>query len=238
MLPLPARALKVSTVVSRWFTLCAMPVPAFMRKALAVMSWSVSLAELTNASASKMEPAVAVMLTLPSASTMLPTVTLCAANRRAVAVAPVLKNTLVALCVIEPVPATTSMLPSVAVVLVVRMSAVPVNTMLWPASTLTLPLPLTMSALAVMSPVALSVWIRMLPEPLALTAVSSAGAVPLFRVIEPAVVRSTMLPLPLMVRMSLCAASVLLALLVLASLPTRFTLRPTSPMVMPLASNR
>ena len=85
-------------------------------------------------------------------------------------------------------------------------------------------------------------WIRMLPEPLALTAVSSVaavpGAVPLFSVIEPAVVRSTMLPLPPVVRMSLCAASVLLALLVLASLPTRFTLRPTLSTVRASASNR
>ena len=219
-----------------------MPVPANKRKALAVMSWSVSLAELSG-SASKMEPAVAVMLTFPSASTMLPTVTLVAANRRAVAAVPVLRNTLVALCVIEPVPATTSMLPSVAVVLVVRMSAVPVNTMLWPASTLTLPLPLTMSALAVMSVPAPMAWIKMLPEPLALTAVSlvpavpSGKRVPSFKMIEPAVVRSTMFPLPPVVRMSLCAASVV-GVSVVPSVPTRFTLRPTSPMVMPLASNR
>ena len=236
MLPLPARALKVTTVVSRWFTLPAMPVPAFMRKALAVMSWSASLVELSG-SASKMAPAVAVMLTWPRLSSMSPTVTLVAANRRAVAVAPVLKNTLVALCVMLPVPASTSMLPLVPAVLVVRMSAPSLNTMLWPASTLTLPLPLTMSALAVMSPVALSVWIRMLPLPKALTAVSSSGDVPSFKMIEPAVVRSTMLPLPLIVRMSLCAASVVVVSVV-PLLPTRFTLRPTSSMVMPSASNR
>ena len=143
-----------------------------------------------------------------------------------------------------PVPASTSMLPLVLALLVVRMSAVPLNTMLRPASTLTLPLPLMMSALAVMSVPAPSAWIRMLPEPKALTAVSSVGSVavpgalPLFRVIEPAVLRSTMLPLPPVVRMSLCAASLLLAVPVVPSLPTRFTLKLTSSTVRALASNR
>ena len=236
MLPLPARALKVTTVVSRWFTLPAMPVPAFMRKALAVMSWSASLVELSG-SASKMAPAVAVMLTWPRLSSMSPTVTLVAANRRAVAVAPVLKNTLVALCVMLPVPASTSMLPLPAAVLLVRMSAVPVNTMLLAASTLTLPLPLTMSALTVMSVSAPSAWIKMLPVPSALRAVSSPGAVPLFSVMAPAVVRSTICPLPPVVRMSLCTPSVLLPVAVLASLATRFTLRPTSSTIKASASS-
>ncbi len=71
---------------------------------------------------------------------MSPTVTLVAANKRAVAVLPVLKNTLVALCVRLPVPATTSMLPLVVAVLVVRKSAVPVKLTLRAASTLRLPL--------------------------------------------------------------------------------------------------
>ena len=71
------------------------------------------------------------------------------------AVLPVLKNTLVALCVIEPVPANTSMLPPVAAALVVRMSAEPVKDTLRAAITLMLPLPLTMSALAAMSLVVL-----------------------------------------------------------------------------------
>ena len=98
-----------------------------------------------------------------------------------------------------------------------------------------------MSALAVMSVPAPRAWIRMLPEPLALTAVSSAaavpGAVPLFRVIEPAVVRSTMLPSPPVVRMSLCTASVVVVSVV-PSVPTRFTLRPTLSTVRASASNR
>jgi hypothetical protein len=64
-----------------------------------------------------MAPADEMMLTLPSASTMSPTVTSVAANKRAVAVAPVLRNTLVALCVMLPVPASTSMLPLVLAVL-------------------------------------------------------------------------------------------------------------------------
>ena len=77
-----------------------------------------------------------------------------------------------------------------------------------------------------------------MPVPLALTAVSSAGAVPLFNMIEPAVVRSTMLPLPPVLRTSLWAASVLLLVLVLASLATRFTLKPTSSTLKALASSR
>ena len=183
-----------------------------------------------------MLPPVAVMLTLPSASSMSPTVTSVAANNLAVAVAPVLRNTLVALCAIEPVPASTSMLPLPAAVLVVRMSAVPVKLTLRAASALTLPLPLTMSALAVMSVPAPSAWIRMLPLPLALTAVSSLGAVPLFSTMLPAVVRITILPLPPVLRMSLCAASVVVVSVV-PSLPTRFTLRPTSSTVSASASS-
>ena len=142
-----------------------------------------------------------------------------------------------------PVPASTSMLPLPAAVLLVRMSAVPVNTMLLAASTLTLPLPLTMSALTVMSVSAPSAWIKMLPVPSALRAVSSAGvllvpgAVPLFSVMAPAVVRSTICPLPPVVRMSLCTPSVLLPVAVLASLATRFTLRPTSSTIKASASS-
>ena len=96
MLPLPARALRVTTVVSRWLTLSPIEVPALRRRALAVMSWSASLVVVTG-SASLMLPAVAVMLTWPSVSSMSPTVTSVAASKRAVAVAPVLRNTLVAL---------------------------------------------------------------------------------------------------------------------------------------------
>ena len=119
----------------------------------------------------------------------------------------------------------------------------PVKLTLRAASTLTLPLPLTMSALAVMSVPVPSAWIRTLPVPSALTAMSSVGFVavpgadPLFSVIEPAVVRITMWPLPPVVRTSLCTASVLLPVPVLASLPTRFTLRPTSSMIRSLASS-
>ena len=219
------------TVVSRWFTLWATAVPAFKRSAAAVMSWSESLAPLTSASASRVLPAVAVMLTEPRLNSISPTVTSVAASRRAVALAPVLKIRLVALCVIEPVPATTSMLPLAAAVLVVRMSAVPVNDTLRAAITLMLPLPLAISALAVMSlvvlPAATPASIKMLPLPWALTAVSSAGAVPLPSVIEPAVVRSTMAPLPPVVRTSLCAAS-LVVVRVPPSLPTRLTLTATS----------
>ncbi len=101
-----------------------------------------------------------------------------------------------------------------------------------------LPLALRMSALAVMSVFAPSAWIRMLPEPLALMAVSSAGAPPLFSTMLPAVVRSTMLPLPPVVRMSLWTASVLLVVAVTALLPTRFTLKLTSSTIRSLASNR
>ena len=155
MPPLAAHALSFATVVSKWFTLSAIDVPAFRRKALAVMFWLGSLPPLTKASASKILPAVAVMLTWPSINSISPTVTSVAASRRAVALAPVLKIRLVALCVIEPVPACTSMLPPVAAALVVRMSAVPVKDTLLAASTLTLPLPLTISALAAMSLVVL-----------------------------------------------------------------------------------
>jgi cation diffusion facilitator family transporter len=54
------------------------------------------------------------------------------------------------------------------------------------------------------------------------------GAVPLFKVMVPAVVRSTMAPLPPVVRTSLWTASVLEAVALVASLATRLTLRPTS----------
>ena len=76
----------------------------------------------------------------------------------------------------------------------------------------------------------------MLPLPWALTAVSSAGAVPLPSVIEPAVVRSTMAPLPPVVRTSLCVAS-LVVVRVAPSLPTRFTLAATSSTLRASASN-
>ena len=149
-----------------------------------------------------------------------------------------LSNTLVALWVMLPLPACTSMLPLVAELLLVRMSAVPLKLTLCAASTLTLPLPLAMSALAVMSVPLPSAWIKMLPLPLALMAVSSEGDVPLFNVMEPAVVRNTIVPLPPVVRMSLCTASVLEPLAVVASLPTRFTLRPTSSTLKASASSK
>ena len=175
---------------------------------------------------------MAVMLTLPSVSSMSPTVTVCAASRRAVAVAPVLRNTLVALCVMEPVPAITSIEPLLADVLLVRMSAVPVKLTLPAPSTLMLPLPLMMSALAVMSVPAPRAWIRMLPVPKALMAVSSFGAVPLFKVIEPAVVRSTMFPLLLVTRsdwLLACAANA-------AALLTRCTVTVTVSTLTPSVS--
>ena len=184
-----------------------------------------------------MLPAVAVILTCPSANTMSPTVTFCAASKRAVAVAPVLRNTLLALCVSEPVPACTSMLPLPAAVLLVRMSDVSVKLTLPAPSTLMLPLALLMSALAVMSPPAPSVCTSTLPLPWALTAVSSSLALPSFSMMLPAVLRSTMAPLPPVVRMSLWLASVV-AVKVAPSLPTRFTLRPTSSTITSSASSR
>ena len=92
-------------------------------------------------------PELAVMLTWPKLKSMSPTVTLLAAKRRAVAVAPVLVNKLVALCVMLPVPASTSMLPLPAAVLVVLRSAVPVKFTLRAANTLRLPLLLLMPLL-------------------------------------------------------------------------------------------
>ena len=216
--------------------------PAFKCKPAAVMSWSASFSLLlapTRSSASRMLPSVAVMLTWPSANSMSPTVTSVKANRRAVAAAPVLRNTLVALCLMLPVSATTSMLPPV-----VRMSAAPVKSMLLAASTLMLPLPLKMSALAVTSVPTPSVCTNTLPAPKALMAASSAGllavpgAVPLLRVIPPLVVRSTIWPSPPVVRMSLWTASLTSALPAAPVLVTRFTLKPTSSTISASASNR
>ena len=84
------------TVVSRWFTLAAMLVPAFKRRPSAVMSWSPSLAEPTKASASEML-VPAVILTEPAANEISPTVTEVAAFKRAVAPVPLLEMVLVAL---------------------------------------------------------------------------------------------------------------------------------------------
>ena len=224
----------MATVVSRWFTLSPMAVPAVKRKALAVMSWSASLVVVTG-SASTMLPAVAVMLTLPSVNSISPSVTSVAASKRAVALAPVLCKTLVALCVMLPLPASTSMLPLLAAVLVVRMSAVPVKLTLRAASTLTLPLPLTMSALAVMSVPAPKVWISTLPVPLALMAMPSA--LPSWSVIEPAVVRSTIAPLPALVVTSDC---VMLSVATLPVAPTRLTatVRVSSTSALASSTNR
>ena len=202
--PPAACALRVATVVSRWFTLSAMAVPALKRRLEAVMSWLlslVSLAEPVKASASKMLPAVAVMLTAPVARVISPTVTLVAAKRRAVAVAPVLNNTLVALMVMAPVPASRSRLPLPAAVLAVRTSAPAVNVKDCAANTLTLPVPLplplvlTMSALTVMSLSAPKVCSSTLPVPWALRATPSV--LPSASVKLPAVVRSTIFPLAL-----------------------------------------
>ena len=179
MLPLPARALNVPTVVSRWSTLSPIAVPATRRRALAVTSWSASLVVVTT-SASRMLPPVAVMLTLPSASSTSPTVTLVAAFKRAWAAAPVLRNTLVKCCVMAPAAASTSMLPLPAPVLVVLMSADRLKVTLAVASTLTLPLPLLTSALAVMLLPAppVSVCSKTLPLPSAATAEFSVMSPP------------------------------------------------------------
>ena len=235
------------TVVSRWFTVWPMPVPAHSRSDAAVRSWSGSLALPTSGSASTTLPVFAVMLTLPATSSMSPTVTLPLAHSRAVASPPLLKIRLDTSCVIEPPLACTSIPPRVGAVLEVRMSACAFNTTLRDAITLTLPLPLTMSALAVMSlvvsPAPTPAWISTLPVPLALTAMSSVGvvavpgAVPLFSVMPPAVVRSTMLPSPPVVRTSLCTASLTVEPVTTPLLSTRLTVTVTSSTTSPLASS-
>ena len=79
------------------------------------------------------------------------------------------------------------------------MSAPDAKLTLCPASTLMLPVLLTMSALTVMSPAAFRVWISTLPLPLALTAVPAVPA-PSLRVIEPVADTSTMLPSSLVIK--------------------------------------
>ncbi len=95
-----------------------------------------------------------------------------------------------------------------------------------------------MSAWAVMSVPAPKVWTSTLPVPWALMAVSSAGVVPLWSVMLPAVVRSTMAPSAAVVRTSLCTASMMSAAPATALAPTRLTLRPTSSTVKSSASSR
>ncbi len=198
-------------------------VPALRRKAAAVMSWSASLESLfapTSASASCTLPAVAVRLTCPSAKWISPTVMSVPANSRAVAVAPVLAMVLLALCLISPAVACTSIEPLPAAVLLVRMSAVPVRITLRAASTLTLPLPLSTSALSVMSLPAPCACSSTLPLPCALIAVSSAS--PSLTVMAPPAT-STMCPSRASVTRSLCARSSTPAVLASASKPVTVT---------------
>ena len=226
----PEATLSVPTVVSRWLMLSPTLCPAFRRSALALMSASASLAPPTSASASRMRPAVAVMLTWPSVSSMSPTVTSVPASTRAVALAPVLTKALLALWVIAPA-ACTSMLPLPAAVLLVRRSAPALNTTLAPDSKLMLPLVLRTSALAVISP-APSVCTSTLPLPWATMACPSAST-PSFNVMPPVVLRSTIAPLaPLL--MSLWLASVTVS--VAPDAVNSVTLTLTLPTVTPSAS--
>ena len=199
--PPAARALSVPTAVSRWLSEAAMAVPAFKRRLAAEMSRSGSLVvPPVRGSASKMLPAVAVMLTEPVARVMSPTVTLVAANRRAAAVAPVLSKTLLAFMVMAPVPASRSMWPLPAAVLAVRTSASTAKLKARAARTLTFPLVLETSALTVMSVSTPKVCKSTFPVPWLLTATPSASVLPSVRL--PAVVRSTMAPFPALVRKS------------------------------------
>ena len=111
-----------------------------------------------------------------------------------------LSNTLVAFIVMAPVPASRSMLPLPAAELAVRTSASDAKLKACAARTLTLPLVLKLSALTVMSVPAPRVCKSTLPVPWLLTATPSASVLPSVRL--PAVVRSTMAPLPALVRRS------------------------------------
>ena len=249
--PLVARALSVATVVSRWFTVWPTPVPAFRRRPLAttltVLSWVV----LPRLCASTIEPLVAVRLTMPlpspgvalTAVVITPTWMSAAASRR---IAPlVLPNTLLAaITMLPPLAATTSIVPALFVpwlrmsAPVVNVTSLPDTMLIEPVPVLTLlVVPVPMSALAVMSPVVLSVWIRIWPDPSALTAVLSAVAVPSFSTMSPVVLRSTMLPLPLVVRRSLCSASLCVEPVTKPVDSTRLTVTATSPTVRPLLSS-
>ncbi len=190
MPPLVARALKLATVVSKWLMLWPIPIAAFKRRPLAITLTTASvLFALPRFCASTIEPPLAVRLTSPlptlalAAVLITPTSMLCDASTR---IAPLLlPNTLLAdITTLPPLAATTSMLPRLLAPSV-RASAPVVKVTSFPANTLIEPVLLTMSALTVMSPAALRVWIRMLPLPLALMATLSAAAVPSFSVIVP-----------------------------------------------------
>ena len=201
MPPPAASALSVPTAISRWLSEAAMAVPALKRRLAAEMFRSVSLVvPPVNASASKMLPTVAVILTEPVARVISPTVTLVPAIRRATAVVPVLSSTLLASMVMAPETASRSMLPLPATVLAVRTSASTAKTKALAARRLTLPLVVDTSALTVMSVPAPRVCKSTFPVPWLLTATPSASVLPSVRL--PAVVRSTMAPLPALVRKS------------------------------------
>ena len=84
---------------------------------------------------------------------------------------------------------------------------------------------------------AMPAWISTLPVPCALTAVPSATAVPSPSVMVPEVVLRTIEPFAPVVRISLWGASVLFVVKVVASVFTRFTDRPTSPITRSFASS-
>ena len=250
MPPPAARAVRVSTLVSKWLPLAPMPFPARRRREAATMSSRPAVASSLDGvpSASRMLPVFAAMPTRPRATSTSATVTLSAAHRRAVPPAAVLstggatRKTLVALCTIEPAVASTSSVPPLAPDRLVRRSDQPSKRTSRAAMMLRLPLPLVMSAWAAMSlstPCACS---STLPLPCALRAVPlmplpTAVAVPSFSTMPPARVRSTMEPLAV-VKTSLCLSSVLASVTIVAPvLPTRLTLSSTSSTVRSSASS-
>ena len=107
-------------------------------------------------------------------------------------------------------------------------TSLPANCVTWlPARTETFPPPLATSCASVtLAPSALS---STLPVPFADTFAFASRF--------PTVTTTLMVPLPPVVRMSLCAASVVVVSVV-PSMPTRFTLKLTLSTVRALASNR
>ena len=232
--PFVALALRVVTVVSIGLSVpmpsFPTPVPAHTRRPFDAIS------TLLPPSLSRMEPVVAVMLTFAPVEIRPPTLTSFPASIRISP--PVLVVLLVVLRSMLPVPASMLIVPS-APEPPVWMSAPAVKVTSCAPRSVMLPVPLWTSAFDVIlvpPPIACT---RMLPVPFALIAVLSANAVPSFSMMSPAVVRTTMLPLPPVVTTSLCVASV--ATVTLASVFTRWivalvssTIRPSlSRMLMP-----
>ena len=179
MPPEVARAESVATVVSMWFVAVPTPTPAQSRSP---EDWSVTWpSEATLV----IEPAVAVREMFTGVEISPPRMIFVAEAKRTSLPAVMLE---VAMAVIRFASRSTE--PPVAMFAFCAMVAV--------ARSVMCPVPVLMSALAVIEPVVLR---RMLPEPLAEMAVESAGAVPLFSVRSPPVL--TMIdPLPAVVRRS------------------------------------